>query len=149
MEKVPKQWGNNCSCQDTNLSPADWSLLFPDLQHTTSIATNFSVALGGKNNIHKNAPSLWLKTENTQTFLKTTLFLKVFSDLYLGVDSSEAATVVNKVLYAAVACLRAIWFQYKDIYLSVTFKCTQEFVLVTSHSYEVLTNRQNVTISHV
>ena len=37
---------------------------------------------------------------------------------------------------------------HKDIYLPVTFKCTQEFVLVTFHSYDALTNRQN-TISHV
>ena len=38
---------------------------------------------------------------------------------------------------------------YKDIYLPVTCKCTQEFVLVTFHSYSALTNRQNITISDV
>ena len=38
---------------------------------------------------------------------------------------------------------------YKDIYSPVTFKCTQEFVLVTFHTYSALTNRQNITISHV
>ena len=30
---------------------------------------------------------------------------------------------------------------YKDIYSPVTFKCTQEFVLVTFHLYYALTNR--------
>ena len=38
---------------------------------------------------------------------------------------------------------------YKDIYLPVTFKCTQELVLVTFRSYSALTNRQNITVSHV
>ena len=38
---------------------------------------------------------------------------------------------------------------YKDIYSPVIFKCTQEFVLVTFQLYSALTNRQNVTISHV
>ena len=38
---------------------------------------------------------------------------------------------------------------YKDIYLPVTCKCTQEFVLVTFHSYSALTNRQSITIIHV
>ena len=33
IEKVPKQWGNKCSCQDKHLS-----LLFPDLLPITSIA---------------------------------------------------------------------------------------------------------------
>ena len=38
---------------------------------------------------------------------------------------------------------------YKDIYLPVTFKCTQKFVLVMFHSYSVLTNGQNITVSCV
>ena len=37
---------------------------------------------------------------------------------------------------------------YKDIYSSVTFKYTQEFVLVMFNSYSALTNRQNITNSH-
>ena len=32
----------------------------------------------------------------------------------------------------------------KDICLTLTLKCTQEFVLVTFHSYSALTNRQNI-----
>ena len=38
---------------------------------------------------------------------------------------------------------------YKDIYSPVALKCTQEFVLVAFHSYRALTNKQNITISHV
>ena len=38
---------------------------------------------------------------------------------------------------------------YKDVYLPVMFKCMQQFVLVTFHSYSALTNRQNITISRV
>ena len=38
---------------------------------------------------------------------------------------------------------------YKDIYLPMTFKCTQEFVLVTLHSYSALTDRQNITITRI
>ena len=33
---------------------------------------------------------------------------------------------------------------YKDVYLPVTSKPTQEFVLVTFHSYSALTHRQNI-----
>ena len=33
---------------------------------------------------------------------------------------------------------------YKDIYSPVTSKRTQEFVLVTFHSYGALTNKQNI-----
>ena len=39
--------------------------------------------------------------------------------------------------------------EYKDIYSPVTFKCTQEFVLVMLYSYSALTNRWIITISHV
>ena len=38
---------------------------------------------------------------------------------------------------------------YKDIYWPMTFKCTQECILVTFHWHSDLTNRQNITISHV
>ena len=39
---------------------------------------------------------------------------------------------------------------YNDIYSPVTLKCTQEFVLVTLHSYSTLTNRHGVyKISHI
>ena len=39
---------------------------------------------------------------------------------------------------------------YKDIYSPVTLKCTQEFVLVTVHSYSTLTNRHGMyKISHI
>ena len=38
---------------------------------------------------------------------------------------------------------------YKDIYVPVTFKCTQELVLVTFCSHGALTNGQNITVSHV
>ena len=37
---------------------------------------------------------------------------------------------------------------YKDIYLPVTLKCIQEFVLVAFHSYNALTKGQNITFSH-
>ena len=37
---------------------------------------------------------------------------------------------------------------YKDIYSPVTFKRTQEFVLVTFRSYSALARRQNITFSH-
>ena len=33
--------------------------------------------------------------------------------------------------------------------LPATFKCTQEFVMVTFHSHRALTNKQNIIISHV
>ena len=32
-------------------------------------------------------------------------------------------------------------YGYKDIYLPVTLKCAQEFVLVTFHSYSALTEK--------
>ena len=38
---------------------------------------------------------------------------------------------------------------YKDIYSPMTLKCTQEFVLVTLHSYSTLTNSHGIAISHV
>ena len=38
---------------------------------------------------------------------------------------------------------------YKDTYYPMTFKCTQEFVSVTFHSYSALTNRPNITVSQV
>ena len=38
---------------------------------------------------------------------------------------------------------------YKDMYSPMTFKCTQELVVVTLHAYSALTNRQNSTVSHV
>ena len=37
----------------------------------------------------------------------------------------------------------------KDTYLPVTLKCAQEFVLVMFHSYNALTNRHDIVISHV
>ena len=39
--------------------------------------------------------------------------------------------------------------QFFYFYSPLTFKCTQEFVLVMFHSYNALTNRQNITISQV
>ena len=38
---------------------------------------------------------------------------------------------------------------YKDIYSPVTLKHTQEFVLVTFHVYDTLTNTQNITMTSV
>ena len=37
----------------------------------------------------------------------------------------------------------------KDIYSPVTLKHTQEFVLVTFHSHDILTNTQNTTMTSV
>ena len=37
----------------------------------------------------------------------------------------------------------------KDIYLPVTLKCAQEFVLAIFHSYNALTNRHDIAISHI
>ena len=49
--------------------------------------------------------------------------------------------VVNPVL--------GVWEGYRDIYSPITFRCTQEFVLVTFHSYSALGKRHNITICHV
>ena len=38
---------------------------------------------------------------------------------------------------------------YKDTYLPVTFKGTQEVILVTFHLYDALTKSQNITINRV
>ena len=42
-----------------------------------------------------------------------------------------------------------IYIIYKDTYLPVTVKGTQEVILVTFHAYDSLTKSQNVTINHV
>ena len=39
--------------------------------------------------------------------------------------------------------------EIQGFYSPLTFKCAQESVLVTFHSYNALTNRQIITISHV
>ena len=38
---------------------------------------------------------------------------------------------------------------YRDTYSPVTLKHTQEFVLVTFHVYDTLTNTQNITMTSV
>ena len=87
MEKVPEQWGNKCSCWGTNVSLVWWSLLFPNLQHTASLAA--AVA-----NFSKN----------------TTVKKKVFSDLYLSVNRSERdLNSKSKTLILKDSSVRSIW----------------------------------------
>ena len=59
--------------------------------------------------------------------------------------SAYSVTVSNSSVDSC-CCVSQI---YKDIYWPVTLKYTQEFVLVTFHSWSALTNRQNIAVSHV
>ena len=72
--------------------------------------------------------------------------------LVLGVAASFVTTAVMPSRFVTNELVTIVFLfnlGYKDIYSPVTFKCTQEFVLVTFRSHSTLTNRQNITISHV
>ena len=67
----------------------------------------------------------------------------------MSTDSSEHSKRSKPRRKVICTSARTCLHRYKDTYSPVTFKCTQEFVLVTFHLYSALTNRQNIIISHV
>ena len=66
-----------------------------------------------------------------------------------GLIDKNGGKVNTQQLFTGAESRKATTQGYKDIYSPMTFKCTQEFVFVTFHSYSAFTNIQNITISQV
>ena len=71
------------------------------------------------------------------SLLKVTLFLQQIEPVSEPLRSQQTREVNN---------IRKTSQEHKDIYSPMTFKSTQEFVLVSFHSYSGSKNSQNITI---
>ena len=88
---------------------------------------------------------------NTYSYRERFLFPNIQLDRQRFHDVQLQTAFSRYASRDSVMQLETAFSRYKDtkIYAPMAFKCTQEFVLVTSHSYSALPNRQNITISHV
>ena len=110
MEKAPKRWGNKCSCWDTNLSPAEWSLLFLNLLLTASIATS--------------VPGLWLKTENTPLFFKCYNFILFLTVLLSVFECKQVCTSQLDLVQFNIWELSPLGFQMGGVWRVFLFFLT-------------------------